>query len=228
MFISSKLKIGDETLAIREYPAPSNKTFVLVHGAGSAHQATLQPVAEYIQACGFRCISFDFSGHGESSHHQLSSIQIKTQQLNTVLQHYGTEKVYLMGFSMGGQICVNVLHHHHIQGLILCSPALYHVDAFDVPFDERFSRLIRVKDSWKQHNAKRQFDNFSGKLALIRAKQDDVIPQAVFEIYQQSVAPSHVQEWVIDDANHFLGAWFEQHPLRFAQLFDDVRRFLVV
>lgn len=63
---------------------------------------------------------------------------------------------------------------------------------------------------------------------MIRAKQDDVIPQGVFEIYRQSVAPSHVQEWVIDDANHFLGAWFEQNPLRFAQLFDDVRCFLVV
>ncbi len=69
MFNISQLKVGQELLSVREYPAPSNKTFVLVHGAGSAHQATLQPVAEYIQACGFRCISFDFSGHGESSHH---------------------------------------------------------------------------------------------------------------------------------------------------------------
>lgn len=225
------LPVGDEILVVREFFAAQQPTalFILVHGAGNAEQRTLQGIADYLQSQHYHVVSFDFSGHGESSEVHCSSLRTKTAQLTAILQHYHVDytKIYLLAFSMGGQIAINVAPHFpEIQALILCSPALYDVQAFDVPFDQRFSQIIRVPNSWQKHNAQQQLAQFQGQLHLVQAEFDDVIPHGVFLAYQAAMSPERYFHYQIAHADHFLGAWFNQYPDDFIKLFNKIKRHL--
>lgn len=225
-FRALSFAVGNETLAVREYHADSSDWYVLVHGAGSAHQAVLQPLASYIQAKGFNCLSFDFSGHGESSRRQLSSLQTKTKQLHAVLNHYApkAKRIYLLAFSMGGQVATNVVRQFpNIAGVVLFSPALYDTAAMNIPFDGRFSRAIRKPESWRNNNALDKFQGFDGFLHLVRPECDSVIPEGVFEFYRRCVSAEKFYETILPEANHYLGAWLAKNITDFSQIFNEIK-----
>lgn len=225
------LTIANERLVVQEFfeSTQAKALFILVHGAGHAEQSDLQAIADYLQNEHYHVLSFDFSGHGLSSAVELSSLRKKTEQLTAILNHYHQHytRIYLLAFSMGGQIAINVVPlFPNIRALILCSPALYHHDAFDVPFNHQFSEIIRQPQSWQANNAQQQLANFDGQLHLVQAEYEDVIPQGVFQAYRQAVASHRVFDYRIAQANHFLGVWFKQYPHDFIELFSKIKSVL--
>lgn len=225
MYIRETLSVDEETLSLRHYPTGSEALAVLLHGAGRADQQALQPLAEYLQNWGMDAVSFDYSGHGESSGRALSSVNRKTQQAAQVLARYrsGFRRLHLFAFSMSGQIAVNLLGQFpETASLSLFSPALYTTEAFDMPFDRRFTEVISRPESWRKTNAHAILPHFSGTIALIRPQSDTVIPEGVFEIYRRCPPPERFTEIVLDGAPHTLGAWFGEDIARFAPVFEKL------
>ncbi|MFB2579071.1 MULTISPECIES: alpha/beta hydrolase [unclassified Acinetobacter] len=231
----SALQIDEENIVYRYFRStnPHNKTLaIIVHGAGQAKQQQFVSMAEYLQQF-YDVLTFDFSGHGLSSSHQLSSIAIRDRQLQTLIKHVLSQtnlthiqSLHIYALSMGGQNALNLLDKFsNIQQLILFSPALYHVDCFDLTFDHHFSQAIRTPNSWQNNNAVQQFTFFSGKLYLIHPPVDNVIPQGVFDCYRiSSLAQQSIdfKEIIIDDAPHNFGQWFMENPQRFERIYKEL------
>lgn len=108
MYQQFYLDCHQEQLSIRHYQGIGKNIFLL-HGAGKTNQAILEPIAKILQKQQFNVISFDYSGHGESSQHCSSSINIKTQQALHIIQHFDYDKIHLFAWSMSGQIAINLL-----------------------------------------------------------------------------------------------------------------------
>lgn len=73
-------EIDGEKISVRHYEASSNRVVFFMHGAGESSQARLSVIAEFCQKNSYNVISFDYSGHGESSDNFPSSISKKTIQ----------------------------------------------------------------------------------------------------------------------------------------------------
>lgn len=226
MFQTHYLMIGHEKIATRHYPAQGDTVFLL-HGAGNANQTALHKIALFLQQKQFNTVSFDYSGHGESSNKQPSSILTKTEQARAVMQHYSpnSPKIHVFAWSMSGQIAVNLLEHNpHIVSLTLFAPALYAADVMTIEFGAAFTQAIREHGNWQRSNATRILPHFSGCLNLVRPEHDDVIPPEVSAMYRE-YAPPRFQEIVLPNAPHTLGAWFDEDVGRFEKVFTQLDYF---
>lgn len=223
-YISTTHKVGGELIAVREYPANSGILAVFVHGGGSSNQHILETICRYLQQKGYACLSSDFSGHGDSSSHQLSSIDTKTKQLQTVLGLYNGryDTFAIFAFSMGAQIALNVVHSFaKIRHLVFFSPALYDKKSFTLPFNNEFTQCITVKNSWKNNNASEQFARYQGGFCLIVSDVDEVIPSGVFADYKKYA--NSCDELILKRAPHALGLWFSQDISRFDVVYSFLK-----
>lgn len=230
-FTSQTIRVGDENLAVRLYSAhqSSCKPLILfLHGAGQANQEAFVGVCEYLQNQGIACVSFDFSGHGESSAYATSSVMKKTQEALAVYEYFSQlyEKIHLFAFSMSGQIAVNMIGiHKNIQSITLFAPALYAENAMNIPFGQAFKEAISIKDSWQNTNAYSILKAFQGKVTLIVPEYENVIPEGVLNIYRQSSVQEHFNEIFVANAPHTLGSWFKEEPMRFSLIFEQIKHF---
>ncbi|ANB92286.1 hypothetical protein MOVS_10245 [Moraxella ovis] len=223
MFKKYLISYQNEILSARHYIGVGD-TIILLHGAGETNQSVLEPVAKILQNHNYNVISFDYSGHGESSHHNPSSVAIKTEQALTVINYFKCLNIHLFAWSMSGQIAVNLLKYFpNIQSLTLFSPALYAKDIMDIEFGENFKLALREQGNWHRTNAKDLLPKFQGKLTLIRPKYDPVIPNGVSQIYKEYSNPDLFQEIILENAPHTLGAWFNENPNQFLEIFKIIR-----
>lgn len=211
-----------EKLSVRHYQGESRHIFLL-HGAGNTHQAILQPVAKILQKHHHNVISFDYSGHGESSHNTYSSIQIKTQQALKVIDFFNYTDIHLFAWSMSGQIAVNLLEYlPNIRSLTLFAPALYAQDIMNIPFGKTFKMALQENENWYRSNAIQLLPTFKGKVTLIRPEYDPIIPYSVNELYKTLTNPQLFQEIILPNAPHHLGAWFYENPQRFNDVLSQI------
>ena len=90
------------------------ETIVLVHGFASSRAQNWRDVGWYdtLTKAGYRVVSMDCRGHGESDkpHDDASYGDKMVSDIVTVMDHAGTERAHLMGYSMGGILTVGVLN----------------------------------------------------------------------------------------------------------------------
>ena len=216
-----------ETLSIREYFIKGNNhcLFVFVHGADNSHQAMLAPICCFLKNKGINCLSFDFSGHGDSSSRTQSSIRKKSLELAFVLEKYARccKELVIFSFSMGGQIVLNSLKtSHKPKGLVFFKPALYCTNSFDIPFGEAFTKAIRQEASFKNNNAAAALQHFTGAVLMFRSEFDFVIPDEVFNSYKLAAAHLDFTQVLLPGAPHALGAWFSSDIARFSKVYDVI------
>lgn len=212
-----------EQLSVRHYQG-SGKNIFLLHGAGETNQAILEPIAKILQKQQYNVISFDYSGHGESSYHGASSINIKTKQALQVIQHFDYETIHLFAWSMSGQIAINLLSSlSNIQSMILFAPALYAKEIMDIEFGEDFKKALQEQGNWYRSNAIDLLPKFQGKVQLVRPKNDPIIPSEVSQIYKDYSNPSLFQEMILENAPHTLGVWLSENPQRFIAILNTIR-----
>lgn len=212
-----------EKLCVRHYQGNGENIFLL-HGAGNTNQAILEPIAKILQKQQYNVISFDYSGHGESSNNGLSSVNIKTKQALNIINYFNYDRIHLFAWSMSGQIAVNLLQYlSNIQSLTLFSPALYAKDIMSIEFGESFKNALKEQDNWYRSNAIDLLPIFQGKITLVRPKNDPIIPSAVSQIYKDYANPNLFQEIIVENAPHTLGAWFNENPQRFMEIFKKIK-----
>jgi len=89
--------------------------------------------------------------------------------------------------------------------MILLVPAMYDSKAYKVPFNKGFSEIIRQPQSWGYSDAWDILSEYSGRLFIIAAENDEVIPPGVINnIYESAVNAKERKLFVAPRASHMV------------------------
>jgi pimeloyl-ACP methyl ester carboxylesterase len=109
---------------------------------------------------------------------------------------------------MGGYIALKMLEFYAIDTLLLFCPALYDRKAYDVQFDEGFSSLIRVPESWMNTDVLHLLSQFKGKLLIVTGSEDKVIPRKVIDLIFEAATSASLKEiYEIPNCPHQIPLW---------------------
>ena len=175
-----QLPFGNYQLRGDRY-APRCNTLIL-HGAGKSSRARFGRLRQALDSRGLPSASFDFIGHGETGGDLLdSSLRHRTDQAAAVIRHACSAPLTLMGASMSGYTAIKLTEAFAVDNLTLLVPAVYTPRAYEVGFGPRFSAVIRSPGSWRDSDAFATLSRFRGKLLIIAAESDHVIPRQLIE-----------------------------------------------
>ena len=203
--------------------------FVYFHGAG---KSTRNRAKSFFDESVFtvvpNIVTFDFSGHGESSG-ELSSSSLKQRVLEaqTAIELFSTkEKLTVCGSSMSGYIALKMPAFFDVKNIILFAPAIYDAQAYDVQFGKGFSEIIRQPDSWKNSDVLPLLEKFTGNLLVFIGKNDEVIPKGVIDLLDEhSPRVAHKEIIKFDDCPHAIHAWIDSHPKLKKQVAEKILKY---
>lgn len=163
-------------------------------------------------------MAFDFVGFGETggSIHE-SSLQKRTEQACAMIEAMNIKSpICLLGSSMGAYTAVKLSEILPTNGIILFVPAMYDLAAYSAPFGDEFSQIIRKPNSWVNSDAWQILQAFRGRLLVVAAGQDDVIPQDVIRRIDEAAANTSWKEvYTVQHSSHMLIQYLEQNPSEF-------------
>jgi pimeloyl-ACP methyl ester carboxylesterase len=222
---------GETLTGTKVSPLSGKKTISLLslHGAGTAVRERVFYLADALAPIGATTFAFDFSGHGTSSGalHE-STLARRIVQASAGLRAAELDQpLLLMGNSMGGFIAASLATKVNSDGLILMCPALYDDSALDVPFDHRFTELIRAQDSYERSTLPNRLRNYKGHVLLLIGSDDRVIPHRVIEIYLSSFDSAKSKELIrISGAPHRLHLWAAENARSSASILSPIHRLI--
>lgn len=120
---------------------------VLAHMRG-ADRSTWEPFAEVAAGNGFRVLTFDFRGYGDSDGERDTLLDVDLTAAVEHLERDGAESVVVMGASMGGTAAINVASKLDLAGAAsLSAPADFQgLPALDVAADVDEPLLLIVAE----------------------------------------------------------------------------------
>ncbi|QKV97419.1 alpha/beta fold hydrolase [Streptomyces sp. NA02950] len=195
-------------------------TAVVLHGAGTSDKERMLGLMRDLAAHGHHAVACDFSGHGESSG-ELGDLSLKRRfgQARALIDQGvpASDELVLIGFSMSGQTVADLLAHYgpRVTTIGLCAPALYPRDAWAAPFraGSGFTETIHTPGGWRSSVALDTFRAYRARAVLAVPARDEVIPPEVTEAVAGALAEgSDLTHLVLPEAEHWLGAWFRDHP----------------
>jgi pimeloyl-ACP methyl ester carboxylesterase len=202
---------------------------VILHGAGLGTRDRFRYFRTCLAQHAISSLAFDFVGHGETGGDlSESSLQSRTEQACAVIDAVGVTRPFsLLGSSMGAYNAVKLLEVYPVENIILFVPGMYHAAAYSVPFGEEFSQIIRKPNSWVDSDAWSILETFRGRLLLIVAGQDDVIPEDVIRrIYASATSVSARAIYVVPHSPHLLIHHLSQERHEFEYVIGLVRNHL--
>jgi pimeloyl-ACP methyl ester carboxylesterase len=207
--------------------ARKNSPRVLVlHGAGKSNRKRFQMLRDEFFAKGISSAAFDFVGHGDTGGDlKSSSLSSRTRQACQVVDTLNLQQpLSVIGASMSAYTSVKLLEHYQIKTLILLVPAMYTSQAYSIPFNQGFSDIIRQPQSWVQSDAWRLLADYTGRLLIVAAEKDQVIPRDVVNrIYDSAVNATERQLYIAPNASHFVLTDLRANdPKGFDHLFDQI------
>ena len=168
----------------------SSPQVLVLHGAGNAHRGDFRLFREQLLNHGISSAAFDFVGHGNTGGELKSSSLIsRTRQACSVVDRLNIQQpLSVIGASMGAYTAVKLLKYHRIKNMILLVPAMYDSKAYKVPFNKGFTEIIRKPESWRHSDAWQMLSVFRGRLLIVAAEKDEVIPlEVINRIYDSAV-----------------------------------------
>lgn len=201
---------------------------LLIHGAGSSERGRFAAVRKALLAHGIGSTSFDCIGHGETGGLPAeSSLASRTQQAEAVIDagHCRADRLAVFGTSMGAYNAIKLLENRPVDALVLVVPGVYTPAAYALPFGAGFSAAIRKERSWAGSDAWAVLGKFSGRLLVIAAEHDNVIPA---EIPERLVRAARLSSWrklhVVPGAAHNqLFSQLAEQPA----MFDEVMKMIL-
>lgn len=140
--------------------------FIFFHG-GAGNKERIYSVIPPVVDSGKSVLAIDFSGHGASTGElKKSSLKKRVEEATAAIDNYieTNDSLIICGASMGGYIAIKMLELYKVKSLILFCPALYDKNAYNVLFDEGFTDIIRTPQSWRNTDALRLLEDFTGNL----------------------------------------------------------------
>jgi len=175
------IKVDRDLLTGDVYGDTSNLSLLMLHGGGNANRKRFRPLRKNLWLNGIPSSAFDFIGCGESTGNRGdSTLESHTEQACRVVEQLNMQRpLSVMGASMGAYTAVRLLADFPIANLILFVPAIYSFNAYQIPFNSGFTKVIQEPQSWINSDAWELLRNFSGNLLLMVAEKDDVIPKDI-------------------------------------------------
>ncbi len=202
---SFQVDFGSHTLTGDVISRSSALQVLVLHGAGNAHRGDFRLLREELLDHGICSAAFDFVGHGDTGGELTSSSLIsRTQQVRSVVDSLNMQQPFsAVAASMAGYTAVKLLEYYQIRNLILLVPAMYDSMAYTVPFNKGFTEIIRRPESWSGSDAWHILSEYKGRLFIIAAENDEVIPQGVINrIYDSAVNAAERHLFVAPQASH--------------------------
>lgn len=229
-FAPFELPFASETLAGSTLDIPGAACHgLLLHGAGKAHCGRYAHLRQQMAAQGISSTAFDFVGHGHSSGTvEGSSLQSRVAQAQAVLDHISVRPGFLMGNSMGAYVALHIAAHYQPAALILAVPGIYTPAAWATPFGPEFSQIIRQPDSWRDSDAFSLIATYTGKLLLVVAEQDEVIPRAIPELlFEHANRCTHKTMLTLSGSSHHWLSHLEGQPQQGHDIYQQLCRFIL-
>lgn len=225
-----RFEADGERLAATVYrpEGQSRASLLSLHGAGSADRSRVAYICQALAIDGVESLTFDFSGHGESTGRlKESSLKRRVSQAIAAAELFTDKPDILLGTSMGGHIALQLLPYlSRASRLILFCPALYSDGAFDLPFDERFSQEIRKIHGYEKSSALDNLRRFSGRTLVLIGERDIVIPRRVVDLYMSAAPAPKGQKLVLSQVDHLIHSWASASPLNSSLIISSIREFL--
>lgn len=207
------IETGLELLAADRITAGGNTQCLFLHGAGRSHRSRWLPVRLALAEHGVGSVAFDFSGHGESSARTANSLAKRYEEACCALAHIDRDGPrIIVGISMSGEIAVRLAADpvHRISGLVTVVGAAYNPAAFDVPFGPGFTRILRQHESWRTSVSFAAIRSFTGRLVVIQASDDEVVPAAIGrDLIRNASKAEHAELLVLQGVSHAIGTALE-------------------
>lgn len=199
---------------------------VLLHGAGLGTRDRYRSLRTSLAQRSIGSLAFDFVGFGETGGDiGDSSLKSRTEQACAVMDAMKiTGPLFLLGSSMGAYTAIKLLEIYPVEGIIFFVPAVYDIAAYAVPFGEKFSAIIRKDKSWAASDAWAILRSYRGRMLLIAAGKDDVIPGDVIRrIYQASIKASSREQYTVPQSPHLLIHYLSRDPFEYEHVLDLIQ-----
>jgi len=197
---------------------------LILHGGGTSTSKGLAPLRDALFAQGIASTAFDFIGHGRSDGTLIgSSLAERSAAVDAVIaaRQLQPHKLAVIGFSMGGHVAALAAQRHGFAGLGLVIAAAYSAGAAQLKFGPDFAAAIRRPQSWQDSDAFAAAAEYRGRLQIIAAGADAVVPAEIQQRYfdaAQHCASRHHE--VIKNSPHQLDTHFAQAPQDRTRAYD--------
>lgn len=210
-------------------PEKGAVNLVMLHGAGLGTRDRYRDFRTRLARRSLGSLAFDFIGFGETGGDiGESSLQSRTEQACAVIAALAVEPpLCLLGSSMGGYTAVKLLEIYPVASVILFVPAMYDRAAYPVPFGEEFSKIIRKPESWAASDAWEILQRFQGRLLIVAAGQDAIIPQDVIRRIDEAAANTSEREvHTVSQGPHLLIHYLSQNEQECERVVELVQHYL--
>ena len=222
---------SDKVLKCDRLVGSSALQTLLIHGAGTSERGRFASLRQALHERGIGSTAFDCIGHGQTGGalHE-SSLASRTRQSEAVIDaQCGTAPLAIVGTSMGAYNAIRLLETRQVDALVLVVPGVYTPAAYELAFDAGFSAVIRSPRSWDATDAWNILGRFTGRLLVIAAEHDAVIPP---EIPERLVAAAGQASWrklhvVAGAQHHRLFSLLAERPAAFSATIDLIADCLV-
>lgn len=190
-----------------------------LHGAGLSNRNRFNYIRHRLFQKGYTSCAFDFPGHGETGGKlSESSLKERYDLAKKIIEKYKSDgPIVIIGASMSGYTASLLSKDFDVQSLVLIVPAAYDKAAFYLPFNKGFSEKIREENSYMQTDAWSTLKDYKGKVVLVPAEHDKVIPNPVIEGYAKAVENKNLLIHPILNSPHKVMQFLEEHK----ETYDD-------
>ena len=223
------IPFGEAELVGDTFPAGETPEILVLHGAGQSTRTRYTPTRERLADAGHASVAFDHVGHGDTSGELTgSSLKQRTDEAEAIVRFTKIPEPFAaLGGSMGGYTALKLTETHSISTLVLCVPGVYTTQAYDVPFGESFSAILHKKRSWEQTDAWDIIGKFTGKLLIVAAENDAVVPLEIHRrLYDSAMNAKSRELYIVPGSPHKIMPYFDENPAEFDAFIQKVQRVL--
>ena len=223
-----RVRVVDSTglgISVKEWGDPDAPPLLMAHG-GFDFARTLDVFAPMLVAGGWRVVSWDQRGHGDSDHAALYSWDADVRDAAAVLATVATagRAIPLVGHSKGGGLVCHLADAlpHRVSAVVNLDGLPSRRNMPDVSERERTRNIARDLDGWLQYrlgvaDRTRRPDTLDG-LAQRRAKMNPRLPIEWLR-YLVAAGARHDEDgwrWKLDATLRFggVGPWRPEWPLQ--------------
>ena len=202
-----RVEFDDHTLVGDALTGDGRSQVLILHGAGNSERKRFRPLRRYLASRGISSCAFDFIGHGDTGGQLLgSNLEERTHQACRVIDSQPVRRpLALVAASMGAYTAVKLLEHYPVEVLVLLVPAMYAAEACRVPFGPHFSEIIRRPESWQSSDAWALLAVYTGRLLIVAAENDMVIPPGIIRrLHDSAVCARDRRLCRIPGVSHFV------------------------
>ncbi|WP_432379429.1 alpha/beta hydrolase [Duganella sp. P38] len=214
------------TLKADHYVGRDSNRILYLHGAGASTRKGHHLLRGALQQRGLGSVCFDAIGHGDTGGVLAqSSVASRTRQAQAVLAASPLQgPLVVFGASMGAYNAIRLAGQQKVDALVLIVPGVFTPAAYEVPFGPEFSAVIRRERSWDDSDAWDILARFEGRLLIIHAEHDAVIPLEISDrLFGAATGAQSRQLHIVQGAAHnHLWSLLEQTPADFDAAIDMV------